>query len=248
MTAYYDTIAEQYQHSKQLLKGLYIDVYTYLTLIGNLTGKSVLDLGCGEGYYTRLFKQKGATEVFGVDISPKMIELAQKEEQKHSLGIKYLVSDVTQMGKIGSFDLVVASYLLNHAQTKEQLLKMCRTIYENLKSGGRFVAINDNVQMSPEFYHICEKYGYSKSIYQPLEEGTPITLKFYLDGEQFTLDDYYLSEETYEWAFRTAGFREYHIHKPMVSPEGIEKCGQEYWQDFLDYAPMIAIECSKCRQ
>ncbi len=51
MVAYYDTIAEQYQQSKQLPKGLNIDVCTYFYLLGNLTGKSILDLGCGEGFY-----------------------------------------------------------------------------------------------------------------------------------------------------------------------------------------------------
>ncbi len=242
---HFDTIAEEYKKSKELPKGLNVDVHTYFNLLGDLAGKSILDLGCGEGFYTRKFKQKGAASVIGVDISPKMIELARQEEAKEPLGIEYIVGDVMELGKIGSFDLVVASYLLNHAQTQEELLKMCQTIYANLKPGGRFVGINDNVQQSPDSYPICEKYGYTKSISESLQEGTTITLTFSVNGSKFTLHDYYLSQATYEWAFRTAGFKEIHWHKPIVSPEGIKEFGQGFWQDFLDYAPMIGIECLK---
>ena len=117
MTASYDSISQQYQQSKQLPKGLHIDVCTYFTLLGELVGKSILDLGCGEGFYTRRFKQKGAARVVGVDISTKMIELAREEEAREPLGIEYIVGDVQEIGQIGSFDLVVASYLLNCAQT-----------------------------------------------------------------------------------------------------------------------------------
>ena len=244
-TPYYDTIAEQYKKAKELPKALNVDLHTYFNLLGDLADKSILDLACGEGAYTRKFKPMGAARVVGVDISPKMIELARREEAKEPLGIEYIVCDVLELGTIGSFNLVVASYLLNYAQTKEELLKMCQTIYANLKSGGRFVSINNNLEQSPESYAICEKYGFTKSISEPLQEGTPIALTFFVDGDKFSFDNYYLSQATYEWAFRTAGFKEIRWHKPIVSPEGIRKFGQEFWQDFLDYAPMIGIECLK---
>ena len=245
-TPYYDTIAEQYKKKlKELPKALNVDLHTYFNLLGDLAGKSILDLGCGEGFYTRKFKQKGAASVIGVDISPKMIELAKQQEAQEPLGIEYIVCDVLKLGKIGSFDLVVASYLLNYAQTQEELLKMCQTIYANLKPGSRFVTINNNLEQSPESYAICEKYGCTKSVSEPLQEGSPITLTFFVDGDKFSFDNYYLSKATYEWAFRTVGFKEIRWHKPIVSPEGVREFGQEFWQDFLDYAPIVGIECLK---
>ena len=247
MTAYYDSTADRYQKSKKMPSSLNADMHTYFNMLGDLAGKSILDLGCGEGFYTREFKHKGAASVIGVDISSKMIELARQEEGKEPLGIEYIISDVMELGKIGCFDLVVASYLLNHAQTKEQLLKICQTIYANLKPGGRFVSINNNLQQSPESYPICEKYGYAKSISEPFHEGSTITVTFFVNDSEFKLYDYYLSKETYEWAFQTVGFKEIRWHKPIVSPEGIQEFGQEFWQDFLDYAPIIGIECLKYR-
>jgi len=78
-----------------------------------------------------------------------------------------------------------------------------------------------------------------------LREGTPITLTFSFDGQQFSFDNYYLSQATYEWAFRTVGFKEVRWHQPMLSPEGVQKFGKEFWQDFLDYLPIVGIECLK---
>ena len=245
MAAYYETIAKQYQQSKQLPFRLHIEAYTYLNLLGELTRKSILDLGCGEGFYTRKFRQKGAAKVVGVDLSPKMIELAKQQEAREPLGIEYLVADVLNLGFLGSFDLVVASYLLNYAQTKAQLLQMCQSIFVNLKANGRFVSVNGNSEQPPDSYPLCEKYGLSQSISETLTEGTPITVTFSMEGQKFNLINYYLSQTTYEWAFKTAGFKEIHWHSPLVSPEGIQEFGLEFWQDFLDYQPTIGIEAWK---
>ena len=146
MTEYYDNIAKQYKKSKTLPFRLHVEWFSYKTLLANASGMSVLDLACGEGFYTRRIKNMGAANVVGVDISEKMIELARKREENKQLGIQYIISDVMTLGKIGDFDLVVASYLLNYAQTRDQLLKMCQTIFVNLKPGGRAaVVMPDNV-------------------------------------------------------------------------------------------------------
>jgi len=157
MTTHYDNIAWQYKKSKELPIRQYAETYTYFHLIGEMAGKTILDLACGEGFYTRQFKQKGARHVLGVDISEKMIELAQQEEAKKTLGIEYIVGDVIELKKRGRFDLVVASFLLNYAQTKEQLLRMCQSIYTK-EPGTRFVSINNNSEQPPESYKKMEKY------------------------------------------------------------------------------------------
>jgi 2-polyprenyl-3-methyl-5-hydroxy-6-metoxy-1,4-benzoquinol methylase len=43
---------------------------------------------CGEGFYTRRIKRKGAGTVVGVDISEEMIRLAKQQEQNHPLGVE----------------------------------------------------------------------------------------------------------------------------------------------------------------
>jgi ubiquinone/menaquinone biosynthesis C-methylase UbiE len=244
MTSNYDSIAKEYKESKELPMRLHIEAYTYFNMLGNLAQKSILDLACGEGFYTRKFKDQGAAKVVGVDISQKMIELAREEETRKFQNIEYILGDVLELGEIGSFDLVVASYLLNYARSSEELLKMCKSIFANLKPGGRFVTINSNPSQAPVSYLKTEKYGFIKSIDSPLIEGTPIKYTF-MNNHKFTFDNYYLSIPTHEWAFQSVGFKEVRWQSPIVSPDGIKEFGQEFWQDFLDSVPIIGIECFK---
>lgn len=247
MAQIYDSIAEQFKKFYSLPFALHVETYTHLNLIGDVTGKSILDLACGEGIYTRLLKQNGAARLVGVDISSEMIKLARQEEEKEPLEIEYIIADVTEIGFIDSFDLVVASFLLNYASTKDQLLKMCHTISANLKPGGRFISLNNNLDLLPEFYHKGEKYGLAKSCPGSLQEGTPLTLTLTIadDGEKVSFDNYYLSKATYEWALRSVGFKDIRWHNPIVSPEGVQKFSQEFWQDAIDYPYILGITCQK---
>lgn len=244
--AVYDPIAKNYKQVRENLAYKYVETYTYLNKLGNLSGKSILDLGCGEGIFSRNFKQQGAAQVVGVDISSKMIELAKEEEARTPLGIEYIVGDMRDLGKIGSFDLVGAAFSLNHAQTKEELRAMCQTIYDNLKPDCRFVCLNNNLDQPIESYERVTKYGCTKNPLSSLEEGTPISVYvFEVNGEKISIDDYYLSKEIYEWAFREVGFKEINWYKPMVSPEGIREFGEDFWKDLLENPSMSLIECQK---
>ena len=69
----------------------------FFEFIGDLSGKTVLDVGCGEGYNTRLLARSGA-RMTGVDISQRMIELARQEEQREPLGIRYEVASFSDLG------------------------------------------------------------------------------------------------------------------------------------------------------
>ena len=56
--------------------------------LGDIRGKSLLDLACGDGFYTRRFRTEcGASPVMGIDLSPKQIERAEAIERREQLGI-----------------------------------------------------------------------------------------------------------------------------------------------------------------
>ncbi|MBE9001401.1 class I SAM-dependent methyltransferase [Nostoc sp. LEGE 12447] len=247
MAQVYDSIAQQYKQFCSSPFAIYVETYTYLNLIGDVSGKSILDLACGEGIYSRLLKQNGAARLVGVDISSEMIKLARLEEDKQPLGIEYIIADVMDVGFIENFDIVVASFLLNYASTKDQLLKMCHTISTNLKPGGRFIGLNNNLDLLPEFYHKSEKYGLAKSCLGPLEEGSPLTLTLTIDseGNKVSFDNYYLSKQTYEWALRSVGFEDIRWHNPLVAPEGVKKFSQEFWEDGINYPYFVGISCQR---
>ena len=81
----------------------------FLAFIGDVRGRRVLDAGCGEGYNTRILARAGV-RMTGVDISPRMIELAVEEERRAPLGIQYACTSYAELGTFaeGAFDAVVS--------------------------------------------------------------------------------------------------------------------------------------------
>jgi SAM-dependent methyltransferase len=239
MTAEYDHFARQYKTSKELPFRVHVEAYTLAGMLGDVDGLSVLDLACGEGYYTRLIRRRGAARVVGVDISAAMIALAEEQEEREPLGVEYLCQDAGDLGPIGPFDVVTAAYLLNYAPSRERLRAMCRAIASNLRPGGRFVAINSNFGPGP--LPDTSKYGWTP-VEPTAEEGEAYHLTF-LGPDGFTIENTCYSHASYERALREAGFSSVRWRPVEVSDEGVQEFGEDYWRDFLSSGPIIGIEC-----
>ena len=52
--------------------------YELEKILPNFQGKKVLDLGCGYGWHCKYAANHGALEVVGIDLSHKMLEVANK--------------------------------------------------------------------------------------------------------------------------------------------------------------------------
>ena len=162
----------------------------------------MIDLACGEGHYTRILRQLGASRIVGVDLSRAMIGLAEAEESRRPLGIEYRVGDVRTLEMSGEFDLAFAAYLLNYAHSAEELTQMCRAVARVLRPGGRFVTANGNPAEPIVDFPAASDYGFSKRVEGELMEGASIVLQFLLPDGSFEVTNYYLGEETMEEAFR----------------------------------------------
>jgi ubiquinone/menaquinone biosynthesis C-methylase UbiE len=239
----YDLIAEQYKQSKLSPWRTYIEQHTMLELMGNVRGKSVLDLACGEGYYSRIFKSLGARRVVGVDLSAKMIELARGSESQSPLGVDYVIGNAIDYQPDEPFDIVSAGYLLNYADTREKLDAMCQAVSRSLRPGGRFVTVNNNPSQSPQRFAATEKYGFIKSAGEALRPGTPITYTIFQDGGTFTFDNYYLSAVAHEEALQAVGLRDVEWIAPRLSPRWSED--PSFWDDFFDDPSVIFLQCRK---
>ncbi|MBE0512811.1 class I SAM-dependent methyltransferase [Candidatus Bathyarchaeota archaeon] len=106
-------------------------------LIGDVRGRIVLDLACGEGYNTRILARKGA-KVTGVDFSEKLIELARRQEAKEKLGIQYRVLNAADLKKFSSnhFHLVTCFMSLQDIEDYEKAISEVTRV---LRNRGRFV-------------------------------------------------------------------------------------------------------------
>jgi GrpB-like predicted nucleotidyltransferase (UPF0157 family) len=103
------------------------------SLAPNLTGKAVLDLGCGYGENCAAFLKMGASLVVGVDISEKMLAVARAETS----GITYLRADMNDLSAMeGQYDVVFSSLALHYI---EDFGKLCRQVADLLNQGGYFI-------------------------------------------------------------------------------------------------------------
>jgi toxoflavin synthase len=245
MTTNYDPIAEQYKRSKQQPWRTHIEAFTLLQLIGDPSGKSVLDMACGEGFYTRMVRQRGAAKITGIDLSEGMIQLAKNQENVLRQGIEYLVADARDFVPSAAYDLVMAAYLLNYARDAGELQAMCEGIARCLKPGGRFVTVNSNPGLDFSRAPSFRKYGFETAVAGAWQEGVPITWTFFLEDGSFSIENYYLTEATHENAFRKAGFREVRWHKPGLAADGESTFGRPFWSDFESHPPITLIECMK---
>jgi 2-polyprenyl-3-methyl-5-hydroxy-6-metoxy-1,4-benzoquinol methylase len=106
-----------------------------LSLLPDVRGRRVLDLGCGAGQLARYIAMRGAAEVLGVDLSERMLELARREwAHERVFYVRGAVEDVTF--PVERFDLVVSSLVLHYVDDYRGLIAR---IARWLTSGGYLV-------------------------------------------------------------------------------------------------------------
>lgn len=235
----FDDIAGQYRDSKLLPFRHAIERYTVFKLLGDLRGKTVLDLACGEGIYARQFKRAGASSVTGVDVSPEMIALAEAEERADPIGCRFVCQDAALYEPEAPVDIVTAIYLFNYARTADELASFCRACFRALRPGGRLVGFNDNVREPPQPGQSLSKYGLERTCRYPLLEGDIIRYRITNpDGRVFEVENYYLTPATYERSMRDTGFSDFRWIDASLDPAEPEAA---FWDDFLAQKPLAAL-------
>lgn len=105
------------------------------SLIPELQGKDVLDLGCGFGWHCLYAREQQASSVIGVDISEKMLQKAQ--EKTADPLITYVNMPIEDINfSHGQFDVVISSLAFHYMKSFEQI---CTKVYNYLKPGGSFI-------------------------------------------------------------------------------------------------------------
>ena len=243
----YDPIAERYRDSKWLLFRHFIERYTLMKLLGDLQGRTVLDIACGEGVYARQFKRTGAAEVTGVDISPAMVALAEAEERAEPIGCRYVCADAAAFTPAAPVDVVTAVYLLNYARTAAELERFCRACFRALRPGGLLVGFNDNVRNPPGPDDVSlAGYGLERTCARhPPREGDAIRYRITNhDDRTFEFENYYLSPATYESAAGDAGLGDFRWVDALLDPA---ERNDPFWNDFMALAPLTAFRATRPR-
>jgi len=106
------------------------------TLLPEIRGARILDLGCGFGAFDRWAVTEGARQVIGVDISRNM--LGRARELAGSPLVEYRTGDLAALDvPERDFDLVYCALAFHYI---EDLPRLCAAIRSRLRTGGRLVA------------------------------------------------------------------------------------------------------------
>ena len=111
----------------------------------NVSGKSVLDVGCGGGILSESLARKGA-KVTGIDLSEGPLKVAQIRNEKVNLDIDYKKISTNQLVDSGErFDVIACLEMLEHVPDPSEIVSDCEKL---LKKNGHifFSTINRNLK------------------------------------------------------------------------------------------------------
>ncbi len=118
-------------------------------MLGDLSGKTVVDLGCGSGKNLIPLIQRGA-QVIGIDLSPELIELARARLAEAALRADLCVASAYETNlPEGVADVVLCAAILHHLElgrAKQEILRI-------LRPGGLLV-IKEPTRFSPVLNHL----------------------------------------------------------------------------------------------
>ncbi|MDE7265733.1 MAG: methyltransferase domain-containing protein [Clostridia bacterium] len=101
-------------------------------------GPRGVDIGCGNGYFTRALIKAGYSAV-GVDISPQMLDKAQQLSLKEGVRAEFLLGDINKLKLNFKADFAVAvNDCLNYV-SKDKIKTAFSRVYSCLKKGGVFI-------------------------------------------------------------------------------------------------------------
>ena len=107
-------------------------------LFGDVSGKTVLEIGCGTGHSLRYHGERGAHELWGLDISENQIEKAKRHLAEHGLSAEFICSPMEDECGIPTdyFDFVYSVYAIGWATELDAVFGL---IASYLKKGGVFI-------------------------------------------------------------------------------------------------------------
>lgn len=109
-----------------------------LSSSGVAAGSAGVDMGCGNGYFTRAFKRAGF-DVSGVDISAEALSSAVDISRREGLNIPYISGDIATFKTAAKVDFVTAVNDCVNYIPHEKLLSAFKRVGANLKKGGVFI-------------------------------------------------------------------------------------------------------------
>ena len=185
--------------------------------MGDIRGLQILDAGCGTGYLTRKLVKQGAFAT-GVDISPKMVEIAREKSQQIGVNIKYYIDSCSELNCFDDavFDLLVSNYVLMDVPDLESTMQAFNRV---LKVGSNAILLFSHPCFPQGKATVTEKdgtinYEWNVSYFERHQRLDPPWGHFTSDFISFhrPLSDYWKS-------FKASGFDIIEFEEPRITED-----------------------------
>jgi SAM-dependent methyltransferase len=221
----------------------------HLELLGDVSGKRVLDAGCGEGRFARMLAERGAA-VTAVDLCERMIGHALAAEAEKPRGIHYVQADMSDMAMFaaGAFDAAAAYLSVIDVPDYERAIAEVSRV---LVPGGQFVMSLVHPCFSPPVFgweprkpdivpiRDADKLYRKVDNYFPAAE---VRFKMWPTAPAETVN-YHRPLMDYAHALRAAGFLVRDIVEPTPDPQLAEQ--HDYLKGEFRAPTFIILDCVK---
>lgn len=134
----YDENANFWDRTEKNIQSDFLCRPYVFNMIGDVKGKYLIDVGCGEGYVSRNMAKFGA-RVVGVEKEASMVELAVNREKKDNFGINYYQGDTRDLKNFyDKFDIALSVLVYGHLDSNDMGIAVKET-YRSLKDEGTFI-------------------------------------------------------------------------------------------------------------
>jgi len=155
--------SKPFGHNPRETARFLIDFGYVLQLLDLHAGSSLVELGCGSGWMTRLAARHGVRAA-GFDISPDMIEIAREEATREGVEVTFEAGDYEQLDLGRSFDACLLYDALHHSERPELVLAAA---HRALRPGGRLLLAEPNWKQRFQGRGASETYGTTELGYNP---------------------------------------------------------------------------------
>jgi 2-polyprenyl-3-methyl-5-hydroxy-6-metoxy-1,4-benzoquinol methylase len=155
--------SKPFGHNPRETARFLIDFGYVLQLLDLHAGSSLVELGCGSGWMTRLAARHGV-HAEGYDISPEMIGIAREEATREGLELTFEAGDYEQLDLGRRFDACLLYDALHHSERPELVLAAAKRA---LKPGGRFLLAEPNWKQRFQGRGASDAYGTTELGYSP---------------------------------------------------------------------------------
>lgn len=220
-----DTWAEYAESSPQFE---YCYAYTLFNLVGNMRGKTVLDMPSGSGEQAERCLMRGAKRVTASDISPEQLAICKKRVQKR--GESYLEKLICVQGDAckpivelekGGHDILLAFFLFEYCSTVAELEQMAKNLFNAAEPGARlanlfFPCVNDPESIK----HVVDVVGAECTAYSPnIKGGDKVRITWHKAKGTPSMEVYHWPVEAGLKALEKAGFSQIKTGKMEVDPK-----------------------------